>query len=130
MTALSGIPIAVDVMVGPATASEHHTAVADLPVKLATNDVTGYNIYHDPPEAPRIMAMATIAVVTFGMTSLELACLGIPQICLALTDDHLQSARLLEERGVAMTLCKIKDADAGMVRVAALMLLEAEGRRR
>ena len=50
------------------------------------------------------MAMADLAVASFGVTAYELACVGVPSILFSISEDHAKSASYLAENGVAINL--------------------------
>ena len=51
-----------------------------------------------------IMAEADLAVASFGVTAYELAAMGVPSVYLSLTEDHLQSASVFQNDGMAFSL--------------------------
>ena len=58
----------------------------------------------DVRDMAETMAMADLAVASFGVTAYELACVGVPSILFSISEDHAKSASYLAENGVAINL--------------------------
>ena len=63
-----------------------------------------FTVREDVSEMSAAMAHADLAVCSFGMTSYELAAMGVPAVCVCLTEDHAQSASALVAAGMAISL--------------------------
>jgi spore coat polysaccharide biosynthesis protein SpsF len=63
-----------------------------------------FTVREDVSEMSAAMAHADLAVCSFGMTSYELAAMGVPAVCVCLTEDHAQSASALVSAGMAISV--------------------------
>jgi spore coat polysaccharide biosynthesis predicted glycosyltransferase SpsG len=63
-----------------------------------------FTVREDVSEMSAAMAQANLAVCSFGMTSYELAAMGIPAVCACLTEDHAESASALVAAGMAISV--------------------------
>jgi spore coat polysaccharide biosynthesis protein SpsF len=88
----------VHLIVGPAFT--HNKELQNLMKKTRHH----YRILENVSNMADIMREADLAVHSFGVTSYELAALGIPSICLCLTDDHAESASLFVDEGMLVSL--------------------------
>lgn len=98
--AISGLPATfyVDIIIGPSSDSLHD-------VKRASDSLSMLAYVHiDPPDLASIMARATVAISTGGVTALELACLGIPTIVLTVADNQTAPAQALNEHGAVLNM--------------------------
>ncbi len=93
-----GDEVQVDVILGP-----HYTHDASLAeiVEPARRRPT---IYRDPPDLPRLMHRADLAVGAAGTTVWELACLGVPSLVVIAAHNQLANAQYLAERGIVLNL--------------------------
>ena len=62
-----------------------------------------FTVREDVSEMSAAMAQADLAVCSFGMTSYELAAMGVPAVCVCLTEDHAESASALVAAGMAIS---------------------------
>jgi spore coat polysaccharide biosynthesis protein SpsF len=62
-----------------------------------------FTVREDVSEMSTAMAQADLAVCSFGMTSYELAAMGVPAVCVCLTEDHAESASALVAAGMAIS---------------------------
>jgi spore coat polysaccharide biosynthesis protein SpsF len=62
-----------------------------------------FTVRDDVSEMSTAMAQADLAVCSFGMTSYELAAMGVPAVCVCLTEDHAQSASALVAAGMCIS---------------------------
>jgi spore coat polysaccharide biosynthesis protein SpsF len=69
-----------------------------------------FTVREDVREMSAAMAQADLAVCSFGMTSYELAAMGVPAVCVCLTEDHAESASALVAAGMAISV-GINDQD-------------------
>ena len=77
--------------------------------RQALGDVLGqtrrrFTVREDVSEMSAAMAQADLAVCSFGMTSYELAAMGVPAVCVCLTEDHAESASGLVAAGMAISV--------------------------
>jgi len=77
--------------------------------RQALGDVLGqtrrrFAVREDVSEMSAAMAQADLAVCSFGMTSYELAAMGVPTVCVCLTEDHAESASALVTAGMAISV--------------------------
>ena len=63
-----------------------------------------FAVREDVSEMSAAMAQADLAVCSFGMTSYELAAMGVPAVCVCLTEDHAESASGLVAAGMAISV--------------------------
>ncbi len=61
-------------------------------------------VHCDVRDVIPLMAGATLAIASFGMTAYELAAVGVPVVLLSLTDDHALSASIFAKGGIAISL--------------------------
>jgi spore coat polysaccharide biosynthesis predicted glycosyltransferase SpsG len=63
-----------------------------------------FTVRDDVSEMSAAMAQADLAVCSFGMTSYELAAMGVPEVCVCLTEDHAESASALVAAGMGVSV--------------------------
>src|ERR1700674_4074628 len=63
-----------------------------------------FTVREDVSEMSAAMAHADLAVCSFGMTSYELAAMGVPAVCVCLTEDHAESASALVAAGMGISV--------------------------
>jgi spore coat polysaccharide biosynthesis predicted glycosyltransferase SpsG len=63
-----------------------------------------FTVRDNVSEMSAAMAQADLAVCSFGMTSYELAAMGVPAVCVCLTEDHAESASALVAAGMAISV--------------------------
>jgi spore coat polysaccharide biosynthesis predicted glycosyltransferase SpsG len=63
-----------------------------------------FEVRDDVSEMSAAMAQADLAVCSFGMTSYELAAMGVPAVCVCLTEDHAESASALVAAGMGISV--------------------------
>jgi UDP-2,4-diacetamido-2,4,6-trideoxy-beta-L-altropyranose hydrolase len=78
-----------------------------------------FTVREDVSEMSAAMAQADLAVCSFGMTSYELAAMGVPAVCVCLTEDHAESASALVAAGMGISV-GINDQDTGTRLAAAV----------
>ncbi len=61
-----------------------------------------YRVVHDQPDVGSLMRQCDLAVTGAGVTSLELACLGVPAIHVVLADNQAPGAQAAQDKGVAL----------------------------
>src|SRR6185437_2183059 len=88
----------VDVLVRP-----YHRDLDKLKA-LAESCPERLEIVHEPGEAPFRIARCHFAVSAGNAWSLELACVGVPQIVIVQSEAHWPTAQRLEEEGAATCL--------------------------
>lgn len=82
----------IDVVLGPSVADAENIAV-----RLGANSTI--HVHRAPADPAALYAGARLAVASFGVTAYELACLGVPALYVALTDDHARSVQGSEALG-------------------------------
>jgi UDP-2,4-diacetamido-2,4,6-trideoxy-beta-L-altropyranose hydrolase len=80
-------------------------------------------IVHEPGEVPFRIARCHFAVSAGNAWSLELACVGVPQIVIVQSETHWPTAQRLEEEGVATCLGWQANVSAQSIRQAVADLL-------
>jgi len=78
----------------------HRQALGDLLGRTRRR----FTVREDVSEMSVAMAHADLAVCSFGMTSYELAAMGVPAVCVCLTEDHAESASGLVAAGMAISV--------------------------
>jgi spore coat polysaccharide biosynthesis predicted glycosyltransferase SpsG len=78
----------------------HRQALGDLLGRTRRR----FTVREDVSEMSAAMAHADLAVCSFGMTSYELAAMGVPAVCVCLTEDHAESASGLVAAGMAISV--------------------------
>lgn len=68
-----------------------------------------YRVIPNPYEMGKVMRQADIAVTAAGVTSLELACIGVPTICVVLSDNQRKGAQEADRQGIGLNLGKPPD---------------------
>jgi spore coat polysaccharide biosynthesis protein SpsF len=63
-----------------------------------------FAVREDVSEMSAAMAQADLAVCSFGMTSYEVAAMGVPAACVCLTEDHAESASALVAAGMGISM--------------------------
>jgi spore coat polysaccharide biosynthesis protein SpsF len=62
-----------------------------------------FTVRDDVSDMSTAMTQADLAVCSFGMTSYELAAMGVPAVCVCLTEDHAESASALVAAGMCIS---------------------------
>jgi spore coat polysaccharide biosynthesis predicted glycosyltransferase SpsG len=78
----------------------HRQALGDLLGRTRRR----FTVREDVSEMSAAMAHADLAVCSFGMTSYELAAMGVPAVCVCLTEDHAESASALVAAGMGISV--------------------------
>ncbi len=78
-----------------------------------------FTVREDVSEMSAAMAQADLAVCSFGMTSYELAAMGVPAVCVCLTEDHAESSSALVAAGMGISL-GVNDQDTETLLAAAV----------
>jgi spore coat polysaccharide biosynthesis predicted glycosyltransferase SpsG len=107
----------VDVLVRP-----YHRDLANLQA-LAESCPDRLEIVHEPGEAPFRIARSHFAVSGGNAWSLELACVGVPQLVIVQAETHWPTAQRLEEEGAATCLGWQANVSAQTIRQAVADLL-------
>jgi spore coat polysaccharide biosynthesis predicted glycosyltransferase SpsG len=103
-------------------------ARADSPVidelrALAEEHAPRLDIVTEPGEVPSRITRCHFAISRGDACSLELACVGIPQIIATVSEAHLPTARKLDDDGAAMNLGSWNQITASQLRQAVQDLL-------
>lgn len=107
----------VDVLVRP-----YHGGLAHLKA-LAETCPERLEIVHETSEVPLRIARCHFAVSAGNAWSLELACVGVPQIVIVQSETHWPTAQRLEEEGAATCLGWQANVSAQTIRSAVADLL-------
>jgi spore coat polysaccharide biosynthesis predicted glycosyltransferase SpsG len=83
----------------------HETALADLLFASKRS----YEIRRDVSNMASLMAEADLSIASFGVTTYELAAIGVPMICVCLTKDHAEAARALVSEHAAISMGYYKE---------------------
>ena len=84
-----------------------------------------FTVREDVSEMSAAMAQADLAVCSFGMTSYELAVMGVPAVCVCLSEDHVESASALVAAGMGISV-GVNDQDTETRLAAAVKGLLAD----
>jgi spore coat polysaccharide biosynthesis predicted glycosyltransferase SpsG len=107
----------VDVLVRP-----YHPQLEALKA-LAESNPERLDVVSEPAETPLRISRSHLAVTAGNSWSLELACVGVPQLIVVQSETHWPTAQLLEEEGAASCLGWHANVSAGTVRQAVGALL-------
>jgi spore coat polysaccharide biosynthesis predicted glycosyltransferase SpsG len=113
----------VDVVVRP-----YHPDLAGLRA-LAEGCPDRLEVVSEPGEVPVRIARSHFALTAGNAWSLELACVGVPQLILVQAEVHWPTAQRLEEEGAATCLGWFANVSAQTVRQAVANLLGDAGER-
>ncbi|MDR3400888.1 MAG: UDP-2,4-diacetamido-2,4,6-trideoxy-beta-L-altropyranose hydrolase [Chthoniobacter sp.] len=72
--------------------------------QLAAGIGAHIRVVHDAPNMAELMAWADLAVATASVTTLELACMGLPALLMVLAENQRLIAEYLHEQGLARYL--------------------------
>jgi spore coat polysaccharide biosynthesis predicted glycosyltransferase SpsG len=90
---------------------------------LAEVNADRLEVVSEPAEVPLRVSRSHLAVTAGNSWSLELACVGVPQLIVVQSEVHWPTAQLLEEAGAASCLGWHATVSAGTVRQAVTTLL-------
>ncbi len=107
----------VDVVVRP-----QHPDLTELQA-LAATCPERLDVVTEPPEVSARIARCHFAVTAGNTWSLELACVGVPQLSIVQSEAHWPTAQRLEEEGAAVCLGWHANVSAGTIRQAVQTLL-------
>jgi spore coat polysaccharide biosynthesis predicted glycosyltransferase SpsG len=107
----------VDVLVRP-----YHPQMEALKA-LAQSNPERLDVVSEQPEIPLRISRSHLAVTAGNNWSLELACVGVPQLVVVQSEAHWPTAQLLEEEGAATCLGWHANVSAATVRQAVSTLL-------
>jgi spore coat polysaccharide biosynthesis predicted glycosyltransferase SpsG len=107
----------VDVLVRP-----YHPNLEALKA-MAESNAERLDVVCEPSEIPLRISRSHFAVTAGNSWSLELACVGVPQLIVVQSETHWPTAQLLEEEGAATCLGWHANVSAGTVRQAVSSLL-------
>jgi spore coat polysaccharide biosynthesis predicted glycosyltransferase SpsG len=107
----------IDVAVRP-----EHPLVGQLQ-ELAGTQGERLKVLAEPAELAASLARCHFAVTSAGMWSLELACVGVPQLLVVLSEAYWPTAQRLEEEGAANCLGAMATLSGGTLRQAVQNLL-------
>jgi spore coat polysaccharide biosynthesis predicted glycosyltransferase SpsG len=107
----------VDVAVRP-----YHRHLEELQA-LAESCPDRLEVVHETAEVPLRVARAHFAVTAGNAWSLELACVGVPQLVIVQAETHWPTAQRLEEEGAATCLGWHENVSAATLRQAVADLL-------
>lgn len=114
---LAAVPVNIVVVAGPATTGlPELQQLAQAPGRLAVKS--------QPPDLPALMAGASFAISGAGVTTYELACLGVPSLLLIVADNQRQNAAALGRLGIARVLGWHEDLHADEIAAHAAALLD------
>lgn len=84
-----------------------------------------FAVRQDVSEMSAVMAEASVAICSFGMTAYELAATGVPSVYVCLTDDHAQSASALATAGMGISVgVNDQDVETRLGRAAKKLLAD------
>jgi spore coat polysaccharide biosynthesis predicted glycosyltransferase SpsG len=107
----------VDVLIRP-----YHPELESLKA-LAEANKTVLEIATEPSEFPLRISRSHMAVTSGSSWSLELACVGVPQLVIVQSEAHWPNAQRLEEEGAAVCLGWHEEVTAGTLRNSVTQLL-------
>jgi spore coat polysaccharide biosynthesis protein SpsF len=86
-------------------------------------------IHRSSNDMPRLMAGADVAISAYGVTSFELAAMGVPSVQIGLTEDHVRAAKFLEREGMALCLGTYQSVEWKDITQATRTLLKCDEQR-
>jgi spore coat polysaccharide biosynthesis predicted glycosyltransferase SpsG len=107
----------VDVLTRP-----YHPEIEQLKAMAEANKAT-LDIATEPSEFPLRISRSHMAVTAGNAWSLELACVGVPQLVVVQSEAHMPTAQKLEEEGAGMCLGWHADVTASTIRNTVAQLL-------
>ncbi len=87
-----------------------------------------YRLVHDQPDVGSLMRQCDLAVTGAGVTSLELACIGVPAIHVVLADNQMLGAQAAQEQGIGLNLGNVPAWDLSTFQIAYRALESREKR--
>ncbi|MFQ3651516.1 MAG: polysaccharide biosynthesis protein [Gemmataceae bacterium] len=108
----------VDVLVRP-----YHPDLESLKT-LAEKNKDSFGVATEPSEFPVRMSRCHLAITAGNAWSLELACVGIPQLLIVQAEKDLRNAQQLDESGAATLLGSYQTVNATALRTAVTSLLD------
>lgn len=115
--------LAVRFVIGPSFADAERCTAAVKALWPAAE------IAFKPPTLGPIIQHTDIALVSYGVTALELAAAGVPALYLCISDDHAGSARALAATGAGLTLGRHETVSDAALREAVSALVADPGQR-
>jgi spore coat polysaccharide biosynthesis predicted glycosyltransferase SpsG len=100
----------------------HHRELAGLQ-EMAASCPDRLDVVTEPPEISARLTRCHFAITAGSGWSLELACVGIPQLLIVQSEAHWPTAQRLEEEGAAVCLGWHANVSAGTLRQAVTNLL-------
>lgn len=100
----------------------HHPQLAELKT-LAESAPERLEIVHEPSEVPLRVTRCHFALTAGNSWSLELACVGVPQLIVVQSETHWPTAQRLEEEGAATCLGWHENVSYATIRQAVTGLL-------
>lgn len=114
--------LAVDVVMG--ASAPHLERVKEL-AAVSLHQVT---VHVATDDMARLMTLADLAIGAGGTTSWERCCLGLPSVVVAVADNQLPNAAVLERRGAAVCIGVLDEGTPGRLEIALDELLIAPER--
>ncbi len=105
----AGLEVEVDVVLGGK--APHLTEIRDLAARLRRPA----KLHVDTADMAGLMAEADIAIGAAGTTVWERCCLGLPGLVAVIADNQAENARVLAERGAAVSLGRVEDLSAARI---------------
>ncbi len=96
--------------------SDLERVAATIPVQV--------RVVHDAPNMAELMAWADFAVATASVTTLEMACLGLPALVMVVADNQRQIAQYLDDENLAQNLGSRSKLSPLSLRAALLALAD------
>jgi len=117
LEALSGLPVAVDVVIGGAHA--HRDALAARCAGLP-----GCQVHFQVDDMAALMARADLALGATGVSTWERACLGLPAVVVSVADNQHPIARAGQDAGLHTWLGPAWEVDTAAWRAALVRVLD------
>jgi len=106
-----------------------HGRLDEITTFARANPALPIDLHIDTAFMPELLAEADIAVTSGGLTTWELACLGIPHVVLATSERERTHTPLLEERGTCLYLGHQNQVTEPLIRQAVEGLMADSERR-
>jgi len=127
LTALTHVWESIEAVVLLRSSSPHLMAIHDW---VSKNQGLRINIRVDEPEIARRMNEADLALIAGGMTTFEVASMGLPAIILQIADNQALNSRAWDELGAAKFMGSLENVKGDDLRQSVQLLIEDSAQRR
>ena len=126
LTALTHVWESIEAVVLLRSSSPHVMAIQDW---VSHNQRLKINLRVDEPEIARRMHEADLALIAGGMTTFEVASMGLPALILQIADNQALNSRAWDELGAAKFMGSLEKLNADDLRQSVQLLIEDSAQR-